>query len=616
MKFSWNWLSDYVDLADVDPMRVAQRFTLTVAEVEGVQKTGEGLDGVLVGRIAAIGPHPDADRLSIIEVDLGDRAVSGVSGAPNLRVGMLTPVALPGCVLPGGSQVKKVEIRGVSSEVVVLSEREAGLSDDHDGVIDLGTNATPGVRFIEAFEVTDVVFDVDNKSITHRPDLWGHHGVAREVAAMLGLELKPFDDSFPCAAADPLTVTVDDATDCPRYMAMCYSGVKVQPSPFWVGQRLRAVGMRPINNVVDISNYVMLALGEPTHAFDRRRIGGDTIRVRRAGDKEPFRTLDGADHELTGEDLLIADADRGVALAGVMGGENSEIADDTTDVVLECATFHPGRIRRTAVRHGVRTESSARFEKSLDPGLPEKAMALFTRMLMEMSPGAEPSSRVYDVYGQPPAPVVIELDPGYVSRRLGVDVPSERTRSILERLEFGVNETADGLFTVRVPGFRATRDVSIPEDLVEEVGRVIGYDSVPPDAPLAPVVLVPRDPMRRLASRVRGVLSGICALHEVMTYSFDSGDVLSRIGYEPDNPLRLKNWISSDLRTMRTDLAPNLLNAVARNANLFDRFGLYEIGRVFKAEHDGEGIPVQTQRLGIVLYDRTARGASGATDLF
>ena len=616
MKFSWNWLSDYVDLSSADPDSVARRFTLTVAELEGVERTGQGLRDVRVGRVAAVEPHPDADKLVVVELDLGDSRVRGVSGAPNLAVGLVTPVALPGCVLPGGNEVKAVEIRGVRSEAVVLSEREAGLSDDHTGVMELPADTQPGGSFPAVLPVEDVVFDVDNKSITHRPDLWGHHGVAREVAAMLGLRLKPLEDSFPSARDDSLEVLVDDPKDCPRYMAMCYSGVKVGPSPFWLSQRLRAVGMRPISNVVDLSNFVMLAVGEPTHAFDRRHVAGDSIRVRRAEEGERFTTLDGVEHLLNPGDLLIADANGGIALAGVMGGENSEISDDTTDVVLECATFHPGLVRKTSVRNGIRTESSARFEKSLDPRLPPKAMALFTRMLQEVCPEATPSSRVFDVAGYPREPVHIRLDPRYVTRRLGVDVAPDTTRTILESLEFEVKDTADGLFDVKVPSFRATRDVSIPEDLVEEVGRVIGYDKVPPIAPLAPVSFVPCDPVRSLAARVRNVLSHSCGLDEVLTYSFDSRETLQKIGYDPEEPLTLKNVISTDMETMRTDLAPNLLGAVSRNANRFDEFGIYEVGRVFSARQDVSGIPIQRQHLGVALYDRTAREADDAGHLF
>jgi len=589
---------------------------LTVAELEGVEETGRGLGDVLTGKVLEVEPHPTADRLRIVEVDLGDRRVRGVSGAPNLRKGMIAPVALPGCGLPGGNVVESVEIRGVRSEAVLLSEREMGLSDEHEGLMVLPEGTQQGRPLCDVLPVEDVVFDVDNKSITHRPDLWGHYGVAREVAAIVGRPLEALETDFEKGEADLLDVTVDDGDDCPRYMAMCYSGIIIQPSPFKVCQRLRAVGMRPISNVVDVTNYVMLAVGEPTHAFDRRQINGDVIRVRRAEEGESFRTLDGIAHELTADDLLIADHERGIALAGVMGGENSEIADDTTDVVLECATFHPGLVRKTSVRHGIRTESSARFEKSLDPNLPLTAMAMFTKMVMETSPGAVPSSMVYDRASFNRDPITIKLDPDYVINRLGVVLPPAGMKTILEGLGFKIDGSTDGLFNVKVPSFRATRDVSIPEDLVEEVGRVIGYDHVPPEAPSAPVHLVPREPMRDLCRRIRRILSSSCGLDEVMTYSFDSRQNLRKIGFEPDDAIGLKNVLSNDMKTLRTELAPNLLGVIERNANRYDDFGIYEIGRVFPGGHDEEGIPIQPRRLGIVIYDRNGGGTDGNTVMF
>ncbi|MBM4394891.1 MAG: phenylalanine--tRNA ligase subunit beta, partial [Deltaproteobacteria bacterium] len=405
----------------------------------------------------------------------------------------------------------------------------------------------------------------------------------------------------------------DDGRDCPRYTAMCFTGVRILPSPFRIRHRLRTVGLRPISNVVDLTNYVMVAIGEPTHAFDRRQIGGDTIRVRRARPGERMRTLDGADHELTAEDLLIADANRGVALAGVMGGENSEILPDTAEMVLEAATFHPGRIRRTAVRHGIRTDSSARGEKSLDPAFCPRAVSMFASMLPSVSPGARPSSRVYDVAVER-KPLHVALHPAYVSRRLGIEVPPGRTAGILSSLGFAIAEQPDGAFDVTVPSWRATRDVSIPEDLVEEVGRVIGYDQVPPAGPLVAVTLVPRHPPRALAGRVRRVLSLSCGLDEVRTYSFDSEPLLRKIGLAA-GPVRLRNPISADMTTLRTALATGLLGAMERNATRYADFGIFEVGRVFQGEHDADGVPVQPQRVAILLYDRAAKSAEGAEAL-
>jgi len=615
MRFSWNWIADFVDLSGISPEAVASRFTMTVAELEGLERIGEGLDAVLVGRLLGIEPHPNAERLHVIHVDVGGRVVRGVSGAPNLSPGLVMPVALPGCRLPSGDVVEGAQIRGIKSEVLVLSERDMGLSDDHSGVLELPADSPVGVPFPVAFPVQDFVFVVDNKSITHRPDLWGHYGVARELAAMFDRPMRDLDDQIPIGEGDPLKVSVEDFRDCPRYMAMCFDHVRVAPSPFWIRHRLRAVGLRPISNLVDLTNYVMMALGEPTHAFDRRQIGNDEICVRRARPGERMRTLDGNDHELTPDDLLIADAKRPIALAGVMGGENSEILPDTTAMVLECACFHPALIRRTAVRHGMRTDASARFEKSLDPNLPEKALAMFARMLREVCPDSTPASRVYDVGSFDRKSPRIILDPAYVSRRLGIDVPATRTRQILVSLGFGVTDRPDGRFDVAVPSWRATRDISIPEDLVEEVGRVHGYDRISPEAPLVRASLVSRVPLRDLASRVRRILSLACGLDEVRTYSFSSNSLLARIGHEP-GPVQVRNPISADMTHLRTDLVAGLLGAMEQNATRFDEFGIYEIGRVFLAGHDGDGVPVQPTRLAVLLYDRKARGADGVEALF
>lgn len=616
MKFSWNWISDWVDLSGVDVSEVADRFTMTVAELEGVEPVGAGLRGVRVGRIATLARHPNADKLAVVEIDLGGgRVVRGVSGAPNLAVDARVPVALPGTVLPGGTEVGAAEIRGVPSEVVLLSEREMGISEDHSGVLILDAAAPLGASLPEVLPVEDWVFEVDNKSLTHRPDLWGHHGLAREIAAMLGLPLKPLADTFPVGEGEPIPVRVEDAADCPRYMAMAYAGVRIAPSPFVVRHRLRAVGLRPINNVVDITNYVMMALGEPVHAFDRRTLTGGSIVVRRAADGEAFRLLDGRDLVLSPEDLVIADAERPVALAGVMGGEHSGIADDTTEVVLECATFHPSRVRRTAVRHAVRTDSSARFEKSLDPNLPPRAMAMFTSMLAAMSPGGHPVTRPADVASFGREPLRIRLDPAFVSRRLGLEVPPERTRAILEHLGFVVR-VDQGAFDIEVPSWRATKDVRIPEDLLEEIGRVIGYDQVPPEPPKAAVSLVPRMPRRELLRTLRHCLAGECGLDEVLTYSFDSRALVARLSFDPPDALAPVNPISADAATMRTDLAPNLLGCVEKNAARFPDAGLFEVGRVFRAAVDAEGVPVQPYRLGVSAWRRGAKGRDESEALF
>lgn len=616
MRYSWRWLSDFVELDGITPEQVADRFTLTVAELERIEKIGQGLRDILVGKIVSIAHHPNADRLLLIDVDIGGQIARGVSGAPNLFEGAVVPVALPGAKLPDGNVVRATDVRGVRSEVVVLSERELCLSDDHSGVMILPPDIKVGARLFEALPVEDTILEVDNKSITHRPDLWGHLGLAREIAAMTGRPLRPLDSSIPHCDDDLLNVSVENHLDCPRYMAMCFTGVRISPSPFWIRHRLRAAGLRPINNVVDLTNYLMLDLGNPLHAFDMRHIQERTIRVRRAAEGEAFRTLDGRDLRLTGNDLVISDAYRPVALAGVMGGENSEVLDDTTDVILEAATFNAGLIRRTAVRHGIRTDSSARFEKSLDPLLPPLAVAAFCRLLAEVSPGSRPASRVYDVARLDNRSLRIELDPSYVSKRLGLEVPKSRTKEVLVSLGFSVEEKSQGVFDVTVPSWRATRDVSIPEDLVEEVGRMVGYSYIQPTPPLAPVVLVPRQPIFELTTKLKKLLAGPCGMDEVMTYSFDSQSILKKIGYQPTEPLRVRNAISTDFTTMRVELAPNLLGVLERNALKIPNFAAFEIGRVFSSMRDHEGIPIQRQHLGMIAYERSAKNLDEIEALF
>lgn len=615
MKFSWRWIGDHVDLAGIDPLWVADRFTMTVAELESVHPIGRDLEQVVIGKIKDLDRHPHADHLWVVMVDIGKKVVQVVSGAPNLRKGLFVPLALPGSTIPNKITVDAIELKGVTSEGVLLSEMEMGLSDDHSGVLELDDNLQAGCPFLEVYPIDDFIFEVDNKSITHRPDLWGHHGIAREISALVGRALGKLDDKCPQGDKDFLKVIVDDGHDCPRYMALGFENIKVGKAPFMIRHRLRAVGIRSISNVVDISNYVMLDVGEPIHAFDRRFISKDTIWVRRARDGESLRTLDGVDRVLTTEDLVICDAEKPIALAGVMGGENSEIKDDTTEVVLECATFHPGLVRRTALRHSLRTEASSRFEKSLDPNLPLKAATMFARMISCLIPGAKPSSILYDVKAFDPTPKHIILKPDYVSRRLGTEVPKEKTKQILVSLGFDVKEQGDA-FDVTVPSFRATRDISIPIDLVEEVGRIMGYDKCPPKAPLAPVVLVQRLPLKEMIRKTRRVLSLECGLDEVITYSFSSINLEDKINYHPEDPLYVKNPISVDAGRLRTELIPNLLGVMERNAEKINRFGIYEIGRVFSAKKDKEQIPIQPYHLGILLYNREAKAESQTTDLF
>jgi len=595
-------------------MEVGYRFTMSVAELEGIEQFGATYDQVVAAKVLDIRPHPNSDRLTVLDLDLGDRRLEAVSGAPNIKQDSLIALALPGVKLEGVEGkpvVTEAEVRGVKSPGVTCSERELGISDDHSGLMTFPEGSSPGTRLTDVLPVHDYVLEVDNKSITHRPDLWGHYGIAREVAALVGRPLKAFDVTIPEGSEDPLQVSVEAPDCCPRYTALVFDGVTIEPSPTWMKLALATVGVRPINNVVDITNYVMLDVGNPTHAFDARFVAGDAIIVRCAGDDEVLVTLDGEPRRLLPDDVVIADGQQGVALGGVMGGENSEIRDDTSRVVLEAACFNPSNIRRTSSRLGLRTEASARFEKGLDRESPIQATALFARLLKEFCPASNPVSRFYDVAAPEPETTIVTLGYDYLCQRLGTTIPAETVVQMLEALEFEVARKEDD-FVITVPTFRATRDISIAEDIVEEIGRIHGYDNIAPVSLLAPVRPVPLVPSKQLERRARRALVAQ-GYFETMCYSFDSLALADSIGYSLEEGVELANPISSDMPVLRRSLIPNLLIALGKNTAR-DEVRLFETGRIFHPSEHGQEvatknrIPRQERHVGGLAYSRRAEG--------
>jgi phenylalanyl-tRNA synthetase beta chain len=603
MFVSWRWISQWVDTSGVDPVAFAGRFTCTVAEIDHVIQVGPGLENVRVADVIGVEDHPNADKLHIATVDLGGRTERVVCGAPDLRVGMRVPFVPPGVTLPSGITVREGEVRGVRSPGMLASEADLGLSDDHTGLLSLdGCTAPAGTPLLDAVEVADTLYEVDNKSITHRPDLWGQYGMAREIAAMLDQPLRPLDVDVAVGQGAPVDLQVQASDLCPRYLCARIEDVAIAPAPVDLRLRLRRLGVRPISNVVDATNLVMLETGNPLHAFDARSLHGQAIRVRRATPGETIRTLDGSDRLLTVNDCVIADADRPVALAGIMGGEDSEIRPDTDTVVLEAAAFDAATIRKTAMRLGMRTESSARFEKSLDPALAATAARRFLSLLLQVSPGARITSSLADAgpFGtQPPAPIRIATTSTYLRGRLGVS-PVEMADAwidhCLQALEFHVDRQGDAL-TVTVPGFRATRDIRLAEDLVEELGRHYGYQRIVSKAPLIPSRPPELPPLRRLERDVRAILVQRAGLTEALLYGFDDEKQRARLGLrEPSTDgadllrLGLRNAISSEMSRLRRNLAPNLISAAERNLLTGDgrqaskkgfQVGMFEIGRVF-----------------------------------
>ena len=614
MYVSWRWISEFVDTTDVDPVILADRFTLAVAEIEGVEAFGAGLEGVRVARVTEIAPHPNADKLRLATCMVDGAAVTVVCGAPDLAVGGVYPFVPPGVTLPSGIEVRHGEIRGVPSPGMLCSERDLGLSEEHDGLLRLAVNsATPdsangpdGRGFSEVAGLPDVLWEIDNKSVTHRPDLWGIHGIAREVAALLGRPLRPLDTAgLTFADVPPVALTVAPDCHCQRYVCARIDDVVVAPSPLAARLRLRSLGVRPISNVVDATNLVMLETGNPLHAFDARHVRGASITVRQAKDGEVVRTLDGTDRALTVDDCVITDAVGLVALAGVMGGEDSEIRDDTRAVVLEAASFDGAAIRKTATRQGMRTESSARFEKHLDPNTAGAAARRFLVLIGQLSPGCRISSSLLDTgrfkaLGKGVRVITTSAD--YLRSRLGVtntEMPDEWIDATFAALGFTVSRSKDDM-AVTVPSFRAGRDVSIAEDLVEEVGRIYGYDHVRSATPLVPSRRPVLPDTKRQERDVRGVLTLERGLNEVMLYSFDHEPTRSRLDLAENDStgtplprLALRHALSSESTHLRRTLVSNLLACVETNlvqgtraepSRKGLRVGVYELGRVFHPE--------------------------------
>ncbi|MBC7542208.1 MAG: phenylalanine--tRNA ligase subunit beta [Candidatus Sericytochromatia bacterium] len=598
MQISLNWLADYVDVSDVSPKVLGDKLTLATAEVEGIETTGGDWPGVVAARILEIWQHPQADRIRMTRVDDGTEVLQVVCGAPNIEVGMIVPLAQIGATLPGDFKIKKSKIRGEDSSGMLCSAKELALTSESDGILVLPPETPLGTPLGQALGNQDTLYVIDNKSLTHRPDCWGHYGLAREVAAILKKPLQPLAvaDLGAPSAATGWTVELADPGQSPRYSALLIDHVTVGPSPQWLQDRLVTVGSRPINLIVDLTNYVMLTVGEPLHAFDRAKLTGTTIQVRLAKAGETLRTLDGKDRELTPEMLVIADAKGPVALAGIMGGEGTEVAEGTTTLLVEAAAFAPAIIRRASTKLGLRTDAATRFEKSLDPAWTQDALGMFWHLLKTISPEATLVGTWLDAWPAPPAPVSVSLSTDYVRQRLGVALSDEAIIDILSRLQFDVQPIAGtpGTYTVGVPSFRATKDVGLVDDLVEEVGRVYGYDNITPTAPLVTVAPVPVDDHLELTRQLRQRLSGGLGFAEVYSYAFVDPADLAKLGMDPSRSLQLANPVAENQDRLRRSLLPNMLNIARDNWRHRTQFRLYELGTVFlKDEPEAPGLPTE-----------------------
>ncbi|MEI7926475.1 MAG: phenylalanine--tRNA ligase subunit beta, partial [Chloroflexota bacterium] len=597
MLVSLKWLRDYVDLpADLDVDDLAHRLTMASAEVDGIHRIGTwDRDLVRVGHVLQVEPHPDADRLRLVTVDFGgDAPMRVVCGAPNVAQGQRIAFAREGADLIDGhtgkaSRLKKGVIRGVESAGMVLSEAELGLSTSHDGIIVLPADTPTGTPVADV--LGDVILDVH--VWPNRADTMNLVGIAREIAAILGDTAihepdETYEDSGP-PIAGAFDVAIEDPALCARYIATIIEGVTVAPSPEWLQERLRAAGQRPINNVVDITNYVMLELGQPLHAFDADKVRGNvTVRLARAG--ESLRTLDGVDRALTPDTLLITDDSGPIALAGVMGGEATEVTASTTRVLLEAARFDAVSIRRTSFRLALRSEASSRFERGLSAELPEHASRRATGLLVALGGGTARQGRI-DTYPTPQPAAEVSLTRARLDTLIGVHVPTAEVEAILGTLGFEILESdggsAGGTFRVRAPWWRT--DIAIDDDIAEEVVRLAGYDRLPAAAIEGAIPEWEPNALLDLRERLRDALAG-AGLQEIITYSLTTNEVLARV-IAPDDlaalrPIRLRNTLSADREVMRPTLRHAVLETMARSLRAeTPAVAIFEAARVFLPNH-------------------------------
>ncbi len=613
MLISLNWIKDFVPLKDnLDLKEFGELVTVHTAEVEGYTDLADSFNNIVVGKIKSIKPHPDADKLTVTETDIGGKTHQIVCGANNIYEGMYAPVALPGAKVKWHGEgelveLKPTKVRGVQSDGMLCAGEEIGLENKVDGIYDFkGMDVKEGMPLAKVFSKNDVVFEIDNKSLTHRPDLWGHYGMAREIAAITDNKLKKLEPkvTIPSKGESP-DIEVKDYDLCPRYCGLTITGVKVEESPKWLADRLMAVGYRPISNIVDITNYVMAELGQPLHAFDKDYIKKGII-VRRAEKNEKITTLDGQERKLDDKMLVIADHEKPVAIAGVMGGENSEINDGTTEVIIESANFNPQSIRTTSTRLGLRTEAVQRFEKSLDPHMAELAIKRTAELILQLCPDAKIAGPITDKKKISLKELTITLDTQNVSSKIGVPISLKQCTDILESLEFGVHKKSDTLLEVLVPTFRATKDIDIEDDLVEEIVRIYGYDNVEPTLPALPIKSPTENVERTRKHHARNLLSYGFGLTEIYNYSFYGQNDLAKCLMNDKHHLQLQNYLSQDETHLRTTLAPNLFKNIADNLRYHDALRFYEIGRTYK--EIGEYFPLEEKWIsGAVVLPKKAK---------
>ena len=626
MKLSLNWIKDFVKIPDgMDLTRLSYDLTMSCVEVEGAENLAERFDKIIVGVIEEVAPHPNADKLRVCRVDIGGGDIKEiVCGGSNLAPGMKVVVAAPGAMVRWHGEGEPVEIqnaklRGVASYGMICAAVEVGLADlfpteDDHGIMDLSDfDAPAGTPLAEALELDDIILEIDNKSMTNRPDLWGHYGIAREIAAIYDLPLAKIPE-YKAETSVEYDVRILDTERCPRYIGSKVEGLFVKPSPFKMQSRIWRVGMRPINALVDVTNYVMLATGQPTHVFDSNHII-DHIEVRRAKAGESLELLNDKALSLSEDDLVIADAKGAVALAGVMGGAKDSVLPETNSVILEVANFESKGVRRTALRYDNRTESSSRYEKAIDPERCDQALSMAMQLFAELYPDMKVTA-FRDLYENKLERKKIEVELDWLDRRLGMRIPQDVVARKLGTMGYEVSFTEDKMYVV-VPTWRSTGDVSIKADIMEEVARMYGYENFEATSITTTFDGAVNQLEVDLVRKIKEYLAFRCNMQEIFTYPWMSDEFVSALIPEGESILALSTPPSPTERFIRCSLLPNICRAIVKNERNFEEFDIFEEAQVFlnkdyTENYKNEKLPAQRKHLGCAFVGK----AEQVTELF
>ena len=601
MFLSMNWIGDFVDLTGLDRKSLIRNFTLSTAEVEDIIVKGEDVEGVIVAEIKSVAEHPSSKKLHLLKVDTGRETLDIVCGAPNVREGMKVALATCGGRV-GKTEIQPAKVGGYMSYGMCCSEAELGISDDNSGLFEIVDDVELGTDIKKIYDIDDIIFEVDNKSLTNRPDLWGHYGMAREFATITGRELKELQvydvsvfDNLPALSVDV------KATDLVwRYSALRVENITRKLSPVNMRIRLYYAGSRAINFLADLTNYVMLELGQPMHAFDNKKV--DRIEVQTFERGLKFTTLDGVERDIDDKMLMITSNNEPVAVAGVMGGDASKIEDDTTSLLLESATFDGVSVRKTTTRLGLRTDASMRYEKMLDPELCRVATERLVKLLLDADPDARVTSSFTDYYVKRYPTITLDFDKKYVDRYTGIDISNEQIVKTLSGLGFKVVNSGDN-FSVEVPSWRATKDVTIKADIIEEITRIYGYDNFDVFSSKSILKPVRKERLKTCEDRMKDILVSSFRMHEVHSYIWSDSAKNAELGIETPENVRVINAQTPDHQYLRISMIPTLLNFVKENKSYLDDFGIFEIGHVVEGL-DEKGNCNERKKLGGVFYSK------------